>query len=73
MTNLKRIRTESGMSQSKLSEISGVNFRTIQNYEQRFKDINKAQAITVYRLAQALNCSVEDLIELEEVQHDSYF
>lgn len=29
------------------------------------KEINKAEALTVYRLAQALNCTVEDLIEKE--------
>jgi transcriptional regulator with XRE-family HTH domain len=63
MTNLKRIREELGFSQSKLAEESGVNIRMIQHYEQGVKDINKAQAITVYRLAQALNCTVEDLLE----------
>ena len=63
MSNLKRIRKSLGMSQSKLSEISGVNVRMIQHYEQGVKDINKAQAITVYRLAEALKCTVEDLIE----------
>lgn len=63
MTNLKRIRLASGMSQSKLAEISGVSVRMIQHYEQGVKDINKAQAITVYQLATALKCTVEDLIE----------
>lgn len=62
-TNLKRIRTASGLSQSKLAEVSGVNVRMIQYYEQGVKDINSAAALTVYRLAQALECTVEDLIE----------
>ena len=63
MTNLKRIRTEAGLSQTKLAEASGVSVRMIQHYEQGVKDINAAAAITVYRLAQALACTVEDLLE----------
>lgn len=68
MTNLKRIRKAAGFSQSKLAEVSGVNLRMIQYYEQGAKDINKAEALTVYRLARALNCTVEDLIEKEKAE-----
>lgn len=63
MTNLKKIREATGLSQAKLAEASGVNVRMIQYYEQGAKDINAAAASTVYRLAQALNCTVEDLLE----------
>ena len=63
MTNLKRIREAAGLSQSKLAEASGVNVRMIQYYEQGVKDINSAAAATVNKLAQALNCTVEDLLE----------
>lgn len=62
-TNLKRIRTVYGCSQAELASLSGVSLRSVQMYEQRHKDINKAGAETVYRLAKALGCSVEDLIE----------
>ena len=62
--NLKRYRSEAGISQSKLSELSGVNLQMIQKYELGIKDINKAQGETLYKLAQALNCKVEDLLEL---------
>lgn len=65
-TNLKLIRVMSGLSQAKLAEISGVNVRMIQHYEQGAKDINAAAALTVYRLAQALNCTIEDLLEKAE-------
>lgn len=65
MSNLKRIREALGMSQTKLSHESGVNARMIQHYEQGVKDINKAQAITLYKLAQALDVRVEDLLEIE--------
>lgn len=68
MTNLKRIRKAAGLSQAKLAEVSGVNLRMIQFYEQGAKDINKAEVLTVYRLANALNCTVEDLIEKEKAE-----
>ena len=62
-TNLKRIRSVYGCSQSELAEKSGVSLRSIQMYEQRNKDINKASVDTVFRLAKALGCTMEDLIE----------
>ncbi len=62
-TNLKRIRTAYGCSQAELARFSGVSLRSIQMYEQRNKDINKAGVDTVFRLAKALGCTVEDLIE----------
>ncbi len=62
-TNLKRIRTVYGCSQAELASLSGVSLRSVKMYEQRHKDINKAGAETVFRLAKALGCTVEDLIE----------
>ena len=62
-TNLKRIRICYGCSQAELAAMSGVSLRSIQMYEQRNKDINKACAITLYRLSKALGCTMEDLIE----------
>ena len=62
-TNLKRIRIAYGCTQAELSKSSGVSLRSIQMYEQRNKDINKASVDTVYRLAKSLGCSVENLIE----------
>lgn len=63
MTNLKNIREDRGYSQSKLAEESGVSIRIIQYYEQKYRDINKAQAITLHQIAKALECSIEDLLE----------
>ena len=62
-TNLKRIRTAYGCSQRALAEMSGVSLRCIQMYEQRNKDINKAQSDSLYRLAKVLGCAMEDLLE----------
>lgn len=62
-TNLKRIRSAYGFSQAELAKQSGVTLRSIQMYEQRRKDINKASVETLLRLAKALGCSIEDFIE----------
>ena len=62
-TNLKRIRTTYGCTQAELAKLSGVTLRSIQMYEQRRKDINKASVETLYSIAKVLGCSIEDLIE----------
>ena len=62
-TNLKRIRMAYGCTQAELAKKSGVSLRSIQMYEQRNKDINKANADTLYRISKVLGCSMEDLIE----------
>ena len=62
-TNLRRIRSEYGCSQARLAALSGVGLRSIQMYEQRNKDINKASAETLFRISKALGCRMEDLIE----------
>ncbi len=62
-TNLKRIRSARGISQNELASLSGVKKRSIQLYEQRVNDIDKAQAHTLYKMARVLGCGVEDLLE----------
>ena len=62
-TNLKRIRSAYGCTQAELAKLSGVTLRSIQMYEQRRKDINKASAETLYSIAKTLGCTIEDLIE----------
>ena len=65
MTKLQQKRKEAGFSQRVLALMSGVSIRTLQYYEQGVLDINKASASTVYRLAAALGCHVEDLLDLD--------
>ena len=62
-TNLKRIRTAYGCTQAELAEQSGVSLRSIQMYEQRNKNINKASAESLNRIAKVLGCTIEDLME----------
>lgn len=66
-TNLKRLREAADLSQLQLAQESGAPLRSIQMYEQRSKDVNKAQAITLARIARVLGCDVEDLLESEVI------
>ena len=67
-TKLKTIREARKLSQNELSVLSGVNKRSIQLYEQRINDIDKAQAQTLYKLSLVLGCEVEDLLENSQIE-----
>lgn len=62
-TKLKQIRESRGISQTELAEMSGVKLRSIQMYEQKVNDIDKAQSQTLYKLSRVLGCGIEDLLE----------
>lgn len=62
-TKLKRIRENRGISQSELARMSGVKLRSIQMYEQKVNDIDKAQARTLYKISRVLGCNIEDILE----------
>ena len=61
-SRLKFMREEKGMSQSELAKASGVSLRAIQAFEMGYRDINKAQVITVLQLSEALDCDVYEII-----------
>jgi len=65
-TKLQELRKNIGYSQRKLAEKAGVNLRTLQQYELKAKDINKAATITLFALSKTLGCRIEDLLENEE-------
>lgn len=74
MSKLAKIRKEKKLSQNDLVKISGVNRSTITKYESGEKDINKAAGITLLKLATALSCSMEDLLEIkDEIEEDVLF
>lgn len=62
-TNLARLRKAKGLSQSQLAKFTDVSIRSIQLYEQRKTDINKAQYNHLKALADVLGCKPEDLLE----------
>lgn len=61
--SLKRQRKSAGLTQQELACRSGVKLRMIQAYEQNYQDISKAEVGSVIKLAKALSCSVEDLLD----------
>lgn len=65
-TRLKTIRENRGISQKELAKLSGVKLRSIQMYEQKVNDIDKAQVGTIYKLSRVLGCTIEDLLENPE-------
>ena len=64
-SKLQNIRESRGLSQKQLADKAGVNLRTLQQYEIRAKNINKAAATTLLALADTLGCHIEDLLEVE--------
>ena len=64
-TNLKKRRIKLGICQSQLAQLTGIPLRTIQQYEQGQKDINRARSEYVIDLAHALYCEPYSLLEEE--------
>ena len=70
-TELKRARMCINITQEELSNRSGVSLRSIQMYEERNRNINKASFDTLYRLSKAMYCHPEDLRERWPYDSDS--
>ena len=62
ISKLQQQRKVCGYSQRELAEKSGVNIRTLQQYEIGSKDIGKAAVQVVLAMANVLGCKVEDLV-----------
>lgn len=63
ITTLAIMRMKKGMSQSQLAKISGISVRMIQKYEAESRILDRAAAETVQKLANALGCTMEQLLE----------
>lgn len=68
IARLQEYRKRICLSQKELAEKADVPLRTIQQYEQKQKNITHARADYVIRLAKALYCRPEDLVEVETLQ-----
>lgn len=65
MSKLKEKRLEKGFSQKQLADLVGISLRTVQEYEQGNRDINKCQAIKVYNICKILDCDIKDILEFD--------
>lgn len=61
------MRTIRRISQAELSLKSGIPLKCIGNYEQGRRDLNHARVDIIYRLSEALNCSIYDLLDIDEI------
>ena len=60
---LQEVRKRTGLSQAELSKLSGVNLRTIQEYEYGRKIVDSAKLDIITALADALRVPLYALIE----------
>lgn len=65
-TKLKEIRMKRGLTQNQLSHISGVNKRTLEQYEVGRRDISGANIKTLAYIALALDVKIWELFDDEE-------
>ncbi len=69
MNNLQKMRKAAGLTQAKLAEKSGVNFRTLQHYELiANEELSNRKAIDVLRLCNAMGCTVSDLLQTTDAR-----
>ena len=66
MNKLSERRKAAGMTQPELAEAAGVSVRVLQDYEQGRRPLNGIHGITLYKLAKAVGCEIEDLLTIEE-------
>ena len=70
VSKLKKARIIQGYTQESLSELAGVNIKSIASYEQNPVKLNAASVSTVIKLADALGCEVEDIINKEKLEEE---
>ena len=62
-TALEILRREQGLTRKGLSEESGIKIKTIEQYEQKVRNIQHAPFVFVYKLAKTLGCNMEDIVD----------
>ena len=67
-SKLKKRRIMRGFTQESLADLSGVNIKSIAAYEQNADKLLAASTVTIYKLADALGCEIEDLINKENIE-----
>ena len=70
-SRLKKMRIIRGFTQESLAEISNVNIKSIAAYEQNPEKLLSASAGTILKLADAMNCDMEDLINKDIIPKEN--
>lgn len=66
--SLASIRKEKGYSQSQLAASAGISVKSLQAYEQGYRDINKATGELLFLLAKSLDTTIENILETERIK-----
>lgn len=64
--SLRELRKQRKLTQKELAQMSGVNFRSLQDYEQGHKKLTSASGDILLRLSTVLGCTAEDLLVADE-------
>lgn len=68
MSKLKELRNSKNLTQKDLAEQAGVSLKALQAYEQDYRPLESASAADVYRIAKALDTTIEELLGLESLK-----
>ena len=66
MTRLQDVRIGAGMSQRELADKAQMSIRTLQALEVGARNIDKVSVLTALKLARALDCNIEDILDWSE-------
>ena len=64
---LREIRKSRNMSQSELASMCGINYRSLQDYEQGHKKLMSANGDILLRLTTVLGCTLSELLMADQV------
>ena len=66
-SKIQAARLKAGLSQAELSKLANLNIRTLQAYEQSYKNFDNAKLKTILKVVVACKCKLEDIIEDNEI------
>ena len=67
-SKLKKARIAKGYTQESLSELSGINIKSIAAYEQNPAKFSNASISTVIKISDSLGVDIEDIINKESIE-----
>ena len=62
-SKLRKMRLTAGLKQKDISQLTGINVKTICQYEMDPQKINKASIETIAKISDALGCDIMDIVE----------
>lgn len=68
ISKLKEMRQKKKVSVYDLADKVGISVQRIQHYESKYRNINKAEALVVYNIANVLGCDISEILEIPDVK-----